>query len=250
MPAPPLDFPGSFVNTSPESLGGSHNVENTFALVNSNDDYVMMNVADSTGIDLNYDVTITPRVSTAPPLLVNNTAGSALLTVGATGNGSLAGNLTVNGATGLSLTSGNITLPTTYTNAPSANQLGNITAENTNAAVVSLTTAFNSYQGATVSLTPGTWLILSYVSITVTTAGSFYVNITTSTGPTNYVADDVSAQNSFYGAAGATLNTQCMRLVTKTSAGATVYTVGVSAGTAGSGSVAANNCRVKAIRLA
>jgi hypothetical protein len=224
------------MNTSPDSLSGPHNVDSSFSLINSPDDYVMMSVADSTGIDMNYDLTITPRVNTAPPLVVNNTAGTALLTVGTTGG------ITLGGA-------GTITLPTTYTSAPSTTQLGYIIPEATNSSAISLATAYNAYQCATVSLNPGIWLILAYVNVTVTSNGSFYINITTSTGP-NYAADDLSAQNSFYGTTGVTLNTQCTRLVTKTSAGATVYTVGVSAATGGSGSVGIGNCKVKAIRIA
>ena len=62
MPAPPLHFAGPFVNTSPDSLSGPHNVDTSFSLINSPDDFVMMSVADSGVVDFNYDVTFNHAV--------------------------------------------------------------------------------------------------------------------------------------------------------------------------------------------
>ena len=104
MPAPPLDFAGPFPNTSPDSLSGPHNVDTSFSLINSPDDYVMMSVADSSGLDLNHDVTIQPRSSIISLLVINNAAGTNLLTLSNTGNLTVSG--TISGSGGSTALSG------------------------------------------------------------------------------------------------------------------------------------------------
>ena len=188
-----------------------------------------MNVADSTGIDMNYDLTITPRSTTAPPLLVNNTTGTALLTVtntgattvggtlnanasatainvpngvlsvGGTGINTLTGSLTVNGASGISVPTGTIsagggiTLPATLSATPTAGKLGQIITGAT-ASTTTLTSG-SGVSPCSVSLPSGVWMITGLAFFTgASNTGVTSIQAAISTVSNNY--DDAKFNNS------------------------------------------------------
>ena len=157
---------GSYTNITPNGYGiqlkGSASMNNgvengavSLGVVNNNVYTEALNASNS-GININL-----------PMKLLNSSLICTTLTCSSEIN---TGSLSINGCLVFSNTTGsNIFLPTTYSIPPSSNYMGNVVYDGTSVDVSLVSGGSNSKTSASISLSPGVWLIIGHFTVCTTT---------------------------------------------------------------------------------
>ena len=158
----------SYTNITPNGYGiqlkGSASMNNgvengalSLGVVNNNVYTEALNASKS-GININV-----------PATLLNSSLTCTTLTCSSEIN---TGSMSINGCLVFSNTTGsNIFLPTTYSIPPSSNYMGNIVYDSTIADTALVTSGGNTKTVASISLSPGVWLIIGHFTV-VTPSGT------------------------------------------------------------------------------